>query len=87
MSKSKLKRLNVQNGRAMMEGVDLSDSELLPCPFCGSPAEHYKNLSFDNIILGFGASCVICSCRLDPVYVSETGAALAWNTRDNEAEE
>lgn len=55
------------------------NGKLLPCPFCGGPAEILTAESMNGGYL-FGIMCNDCRSRGD-VYDTEAEAIAAWNTR------
>ena len=67
-------------------------ADLLPCPFCGSPAERYtqwreiSHSRFDNDGMhsagGVSESGVRCTNRLRPMACNAGGMSeIAWNMR------
>lgn len=54
-------------------------TELLPCPFCGGPAEILTAESMNGGYL-FGIMCNDCRSRGD-IYDTEAEAIAAWNNR------
>lgn len=56
------------------------DSGLLPCPFCGSPAEHYPDGDMEGYIIMCGNKNGDCNLQAFGFTTPEE-AEKAWNTR------
>ncbi|EGP1154057.1 DUF551 domain-containing protein [Salmonella enterica] len=56
------------------------DSGLLPCPFCGSPAEHYPDGDMEGYIIMCGNKNGDCNLQTFGFTTPEE-AEKAWNTR------
>lgn len=56
------------------------DSVLLPCPFCGSPAEHYPDGDMEGYIIMCGNKNGDCNLQAFGFTTPEE-AEKAWNTR------
>lgn len=56
------------------------DSGLLPCPFCGSPAEHYPDGDMEGYIIMCGNKNGDCNLQTFGFTTPEE-AGKAWNTR------
>ncbi|HFW2479131.1 TPA: Lar family restriction alleviation protein [Salmonella enterica subsp. enterica serovar Heidelberg] len=56
------------------------DSGLLPCPFCGSPAEHYPDGDMEGYIIMCGNKNGDCNLQAFGFATPEE-AEKAWNTR------
>ncbi|HFJ1617445.1 TPA: DUF551 domain-containing protein [Salmonella enterica] len=56
------------------------DSVLLPCPFCGSPAEHYHDGDMEGYIIMCGNKNGDCNLQAFGFATPEE-AEKAWNTR------
>ncbi|EEI2331083.1 DUF551 domain-containing protein [Salmonella enterica subsp. enterica serovar Muenchen] len=56
------------------------DSDLLPCPFCGSPAEHYPDGDMEGYIIMCGNKNGDCNLQAFGFTTPEE-AEKAWNTR------
>lgn len=56
------------------------DSGLLPCPFCGSPAEHYPDGDMEGYIIMCGNKNGDCNLQAFGFTTTEE-AEKAWNTR------
>ncbi|EEC3740149.1 DUF551 domain-containing protein [Salmonella enterica subsp. enterica serovar Derby] len=56
------------------------DSGLLPCPFCGSPAEHYPDGDMEGYIIMCGYKNGDCNLQTFGFTTPEE-AEKAWNTR------
>ena len=54
----------------------MSETKLLPCPFCGGEAE----LDCDNIFGNWFVRCTKCFCKT-PKHATEFFAKVCWNTR------
>ncbi len=54
----------------------MSETKLLPCPFCGGEATLRKS----EVTQLYHVACFECGCRQDSSYKSES-AINAWNTR------
>jgi len=73
----------------------MSEQNLLPCPFCGSPAEHFERVDeygFFTSEPGTTEHVIECSNKKCPVYLEAVGktykeAAKAWNKRVGENNE
>lgn len=69
----------------------MSDPELKPCPFCGSPAESFSAWDGENADTTkapdfYGVACTFCPAEVYmlggiDIFKSATEAATAWNTR------
>ena len=64
--------------------------KLLPCPFCGAPAEKNGFGYYHLMTESFEIGCVNLSCRVRPVIrqdqaeYDEWNIDDEWNTRDEE---
>lgn len=56
------------------------DSGLLPCPFCGSPAEHYPDGDMEGYIIMCGNKNGDCNLQAFG-FTTREEAEKAWNTR------
>ncbi|EHN1106074.1 Lar family restriction alleviation protein [Salmonella enterica] len=56
------------------------DSVLLPCPFCGSPAEHYPDGDMEGYIIMCGNKNGDCNLQAFG-FTTPQEAEKAWNTR------
>ena len=63
----------------MTDPIKVNQSELLPCPFCGSAAALTPMKPFDNIEL-WGAICTRCYVNTHH-FARKAHAIAAWNTR------
>lgn len=64
------------------------ETELLPCPFCGSADVSVDTKYQDRLNDGWGCTCLVDRCHggifvVDACYPTKEDAIKAWNTRAN----
>jgi hypothetical protein len=61
--------------------------QLKPCPFCGGPAELYREVKWLPWYKGplmFGIHCALCRVGIPHWFATAEPAIAAWNHRANE---
>ena len=59
----------------------MTDTDLLPCPFCGGTASTWMGIDKYNNKCVWGVDCDICDCSLTGPYDTKDEAIEAWNRR------